>query len=246
MLFCAEAITLVGRCHQVYSTQKSYVNVLLEHLNIVGSIGILTRRLPECSRPTAVRIREGWVDGMKFVMIQWIVDLDLFPIFTGDGNLRLRDNLIRRDGVQCPIPVRMAKISGGLLPVLCVDCVCRSDLFGLLLQNLLIENNCFINHGQVEEGCRTNLVKHNIGSMPGRENDRTMRTVSSPLTRAWVEWGIAYGAIPRYIRKTMDSTNTEKGQEVILIVRRHDLWQKKWNQQVSVMICCGLTKSLNI
>lgn len=62
--------------------------------------------------------------------------------------------------------------------------------------------------------------------MPGREKDRTMRTVSSPL-RVWVEWSIAYGTIPSYIRKTMDSTNTEKGLDVILIVRIHNLWQKK-------------------
>ena len=114
-------------------------NVLPEHVDIVGSIGICTRRLPECSRPTAVRIREGRVNGMKCVMVDWIVDLDLIPIFVSDGNLGLRDNLIWRDGIQCPIPVRDAKISGGLLPVLCVDCVCRSDLCGTLLQNLLIK-----------------------------------------------------------------------------------------------------------
>lgn len=119
--------------------QESYLNVLLEHVDIVGSIGILARRLPECSLPTAVRIREGRVNGMKCVMVHWIVDLDLIPIFVGDGNLRLCDNLVRRDGIQGPIPKRDAKISSGLLPVLCVHCVCGSDLYGVLLQNLLIK-----------------------------------------------------------------------------------------------------------
>ena len=76
---------------------------------------------------------------MKTVMVQWIVDCDSLPIWTGNGNLLLRDNLIRRDGVACPIPERLAKISGGLLPALFVDCVCRSDFFSPLLQNLLIE-----------------------------------------------------------------------------------------------------------
>ena len=74
---------------------------------------------------------------MKFVMVQWVFDFDLFPIFVSDGNLCLLDNLIRKDGVQCPIPERLAKINGGLLPVLCVDGVFRSDFFGPLLQNLL-------------------------------------------------------------------------------------------------------------
>lgn len=123
----------------VYSTQESYVNVLLEHRDIVGSIGILAIRLSECSGPTAVRIREGLINGMKFVMFEWIVDFDLFSTFVGDGNLRVRDNLRRRDGVRCPIPVRLAKISGCFLPGLCVDCVCRSDFHGPLLQNLLIK-----------------------------------------------------------------------------------------------------------
>ena len=63
--------------------------------------------------------------------------------------------------------------------------------------------------------------------MPGREKDRTMRTVSSPLTRVWVEWGIAYGTVPSYIRKTMDSSNSEKGLDTMLVFRRHNLWQKK-------------------
>ena len=29
---------------------------------------------------------------MKFVMVQWTVDLDFFSIFVDDGNLHLRDN----------------------------------------------------------------------------------------------------------------------------------------------------------
>ena len=73
--------------------------VLLERLNIVGSIGTVARWLSECSRPIAVRIREGPVNGMKFVMQQWIVDCDLFSSIVGDLNLLLRDNLRRRDGV---------------------------------------------------------------------------------------------------------------------------------------------------
>ena len=76
---------------------------------------------------------------MKFVLVQWIVDLDLVAIFVGDGNLRWLDNLIRRDGVHCPIPVRLAKISGGLQPIVWVDRVCCSDFQGILLQNLLIK-----------------------------------------------------------------------------------------------------------
>lgn len=214
---------------RVHSTQESYINlnVLLEHRDIVGSIGILARWLPECSRPTAVRIRERWVNGMKFVLVQWIVDCDFVPIFAGDGNLLLRDNLFWRDGVLCPIPERLAKFSGGLLPVLCVDCICRSDFFGQLLQNLLIKWLLHQSQGQIEEGYRTNLVKHNVGSMPGREKGRTMRTVSSPLTGVRVEWGIAYITVPSFIRKTMDSSNTEKGLDDILVVCRHTLWQKK-------------------
>lgn len=115
------------------------MNVLLEHRDIVGSTGILARRLPEGRLPTAVRIREGCVNGMKTVMVQWIVDCDFVPIFTGDGNLLLRDNLIRRDGVLCPIPERLAEISGGLLPVLCIDCVCRSDLSSLSSSAVLFD-----------------------------------------------------------------------------------------------------------
>ena len=52
--------------------------------------------------------------------------------------------------------------------------------------------------------------------------------------------------VPRHIRKTMNPTNTEKGLEVSLVVIKQTLWQKKTNQQLSVTVCCGLTKSLNI
>ena len=76
---------------------------------------------------------------MKFVMVEWIVNFDLFSSVVGDDNLLLLDNLRRRDGVRCPIPIRLTKISGGFLPVLCVDCVCRSDFQRMLLQNLLIK-----------------------------------------------------------------------------------------------------------
>ena len=62
--------------------------------------------------------------------------------------------------------------------------------------------------------------------MPGREKDRTMRTVSSPLIRVRVEWLIAYGTVPGFKRKTMDSSNTEEGLDDTLVVRRHSLWQK--------------------
>ena len=82
--------------------------------------------------------------------------------------------------------------------------------------------------------------------MPGREKDWTMRTVSSPLTRGWVERGIAYGTVPRYVRKTMNPSNTEKRLDDSLVLSRHNLWGEKWNQQLSATICCGLTKSLNI
>lgn len=76
---------------------------------------------------------------MKCVMVQWIVDLSLVPVGSGDGNLLLRDHLVRRGGVKCPIPERLAEISGSLFPVLCVDCVCSSNFLGMLLQSLLMK-----------------------------------------------------------------------------------------------------------
>lgn len=90
-------------------------------------------------------------------MVQWIVDCDFVPIFTGDGNLLLRDDLIGGDGVLCPIPERLAQITGGLLPVFCIDCVCRSDLLGMLLQNLLINNffHQFTRTGKRKKGYMT-------------------------------------------------------------------------------------------
>ena len=77
---------------------------------------------------------------MKFVMVQWIVDFDFSPIVSGDGNLRQRDHLIRRGGVKSPIPERLAKITGSLLPVLfVVACIGSSNAYGKLLQSLLIK-----------------------------------------------------------------------------------------------------------
>ena len=67
--------------------QESYINTLLKHHDIVGSIGIFTHGKPECSLPAAVRIFEGWVDRMEFVMVQWIINLELFPVFPGGGDL---------------------------------------------------------------------------------------------------------------------------------------------------------------
>ena len=76
---------------------------------------------------------------MKFVMVQWIVDFDSPSIFVGDGNLLLLDNLSRREGVQCPIPVRLAKITSGLQPFFSVNLVIKSDSQGPGSQNLLIK-----------------------------------------------------------------------------------------------------------
>ena len=57
--------------------------------------------------------------------------------------------------------------------------------------------------------------------MPGREKDRTMRTVSQPLIRLGVR--VASGIVPSLIRKTMDSTDTEEGLDVNLVGRIHSL-----------------------
>jgi hypothetical protein len=124
---------------RVYSRQEADVNVRLEVRNVIGDVGISAVRLPERSRPAAVRIREGWVNRMKFVVVQWIVDISTCAVVYGDCNFLKRNNLVRRDGVVCPIPERLAKINGGLLPVRCVDCICRSNFLGPLLQNLLVE-----------------------------------------------------------------------------------------------------------
>ena len=101
--------------------QESYVNVLLEFDKIGCSIGISARWMSECSLPIAVRIREGTVNRMEFVIKQRIGDFDLFSKVVGDGNKLLRDNLRRRDDVRCPIPVRLAKISGSFLPIVSVN-----------------------------------------------------------------------------------------------------------------------------
>ena len=52
---------------------------------------------------------------MKFVMVQWIVDFNSLSVFVGDGNLLLLDNLRRREGFKCPIPIWLAKITSGYL-----------------------------------------------------------------------------------------------------------------------------------
>jgi hypothetical protein len=124
---------------RIYSTQESEINVRLEVRNVIGGVGISAVRPPERSLPVAVRFTEGWVNRMKFVVVQWIVDLSTCTVFYSDCNLLKRNNLVRRDGVACPIPERLAKIIGGLLPVRCVDSISRSDFLGQSLQNLLIE-----------------------------------------------------------------------------------------------------------
>ena len=90
-------------------------------------------RVPECSPPFGVRWGEGWVNRMKCVMVEWIVDFDFAPVISGDGNLLQLDHLVRRDGVKCPVPERLAKIKSSSLPVLFVDCVASSNYLGMLL-----------------------------------------------------------------------------------------------------------------
>ena len=86
--------------------------------------------------------------------------------------------------------------------------------------------NRSVNHKDkgLKEGCRTNLVKHNIGSMPGWEKDRTMCTISSPLAPVYV--GVARGTVPSFERKTVDPTHTEERRSVRLILIRYKLWQR--------------------
>ena len=80
----------------------------------------------------------------------------------------------------------------------------------------------------IDKGCKANLVKHDIGSMPGREKDGTVGTVSCPLG-VWV----ACDTVPGDIGKTMDTSNLEEGLDVILgRLRRHSLWNS--DQQVSL------------
>ena len=98
--------------------------------------------MPECSLPFVVRFLEGWVDRMEFVMVQWIVDLDFPAVGSGDGNLLQHDHLIRRDGVDSPIPERHTKVTSSLLPLLFVACVASSNAFGMLLQSLLKKKDC--------------------------------------------------------------------------------------------------------
>ena len=77
-------------------------------------------------------------------MVQWIVDSDSGPVVYGDGNVLPPDHLLRRDGVNSPIPERLTKIKTCLLPLLYLLFVVKSRVessnsLSMLLQSLLIK-----------------------------------------------------------------------------------------------------------
>ena len=69
----------------------------------------------------------------------------------------------------------------------------------------------------MEEECRTNFVECHVGSVPGWEIDRFMRTVFSPLERVVLVHMVTCSTIPWNIRKAVDLTDLEEGLAVVLV-----------------------------
>lgn len=154
----------------------------------------------------------GWEvagDGVELVVVQRVCHGLSSSIRERDRDSFVGDDLVRRERLAGPVPVRSSEVHGDLRPLGGVLRVCLCNLDCFLLNQLL--NRTVRTHRYIEHN-GLYFVYSDVGPVPGWEEHDSMGTVSGPTSLV-----LRTRAVPWLVRETVNATNLEERQKCVLI-----------------------------
>jgi hypothetical protein len=154
----------------------------------------------------------------------WVADEDLGSIEIDDLDLFQLDDLVGRHKRVACVPVGLANILGCFNPQLFVDSKFLGDLLRLFLKYLLLNaNKIGISCESGTLTSETNLINGDVNSVPGREQNLAVGTVSRFVRGDRSVCGFRPGSE----RQAVDTSELEERAVVGLILRLNSLCTSK-------------------